>query len=234
MALRVGGTVAEILVVDDDPNLREVVSYALERAGFTVRTARDGREALAEVDRRAPDLVVLDVMMPEMDGLEVCRRIRAHGRLPIVFLSSRDEEVDRVLGLEMGGDDYLTKPFSTRELVARVKAVLRRAAPSDAMDAEQQVLSYEAVRLDPAARRVFVHETEVTLTVTEFELLRALLRAPGRVLRRDTLAEATYGVGHHVADRTLDSHVSRMRRKLRQAGCDPITAVRGVGYRLGG
>ncbi len=224
---------SEVLVVDDDPNLREVVSYALRREGFSVRTVRDGREALAEVERHAPDLVVLDVMMPEMDGLEVCRRIRAKGRLPIVFLSSRDEELDRVLGLEMGGDDYITKPFSTRELVARVKAVLRRAAPIEAPEAEQKPLSYQGLRLDPAARRVFVHDTEVTLTVTEFEMLAALLGAPGRVLRRSTLAEATYGVGHHVADRTLDSHVSRMRRKLRTAGMDPITAVRGVGYRLG-
>jgi len=223
----------DILVVDDDPNLREVVTYALSRAGFSVRTVRDGREALAEVDRHPPDLVVLDVMMPELDGLEVCRRIRAKGRLPIVFLSSRDEEVDRVLGLEMGGDDYITKPFSTRELVARVRAVLRRAAPPDPHETAEQALSWQGLRLDPASRRVFVNDAEVTLTATEFEMLRALLRAPGRVLRRDTLAEATYGPGHHVADRTLDSHVSRMRRKLRDAGIDPITAVRGVGYRLG-
>ncbi len=223
----------DILVVDDDPHLREVVTYALGRAGFTVRTVRDGREALAEVDRQPPDLVVLDVMMPELDGLEVCRRIRAKGRLPIVFLSSRDEEVDRVLGLEMGGDDYITKPFSTRELVARVKAVLRRVAPADPLESAEQALSFQSLRLDPAARRVFVSDAEVTLTATEFEMLRALMRSPGRVLSRETLSEATYGVGHHVADRTLDSHVSRMRRKLRDAGIDPITAVRGVGYRLG-
>ena len=223
----------DVLVVDDDPHLREVVTYALGRAGFSVRTVRDGREALAEVDRRPPDLVVLDVMMPELDGLEVCRRIRAKGRLPIVFLSSRDEEVDRVLGLELGGDDYITKPFSTRELVARVKAVLRRVAPVDPHESPEPALSFETLRLDAAARRVFVADTEVTLTATEFEMLRALLRSPGRVLTRSTLAEATYGVGHHVADRTLDSHVSRMRRKLRAAGLDPITAVRGVGYRLG-
>jgi len=223
----------DVLVVDDDPNLREVVSYALQRAGFSVRTVRDGREALAEVDRLPPDLVVLDVMMPELDGLEVCKRLRARGRLPIVFLSSRDEEVDRVLGLELGGDDYITKPFSTRELVARVRAVLRRAAPPDDPEKDAAPLSWDALRLDPAAHRVWVADREVILTATEFEMLRALLRAPGRVLRRETLAEATYGVGHFVADRTLDSHVSRMRRKLRQAGMDPISAVRGVGYRLG-
>jgi two-component system OmpR family response regulator len=223
----------DILVVDDDPHLREVVTYALGRAGFSVRTVRDGREALVEVDRRPPDLVVLDVMMPELDGLEVCRRIRAKGRLPIVFLSSRDEEVDRVIGLEMGGDDYITKPFSTRELVARVRAVLRRAAPLDPLEAEDTPLVWESLRLEPAARRVFVGEQEVILTATEFEMLAALLRSPGRVLRREVLAESTYGPGHHVADRTLDSHVSRMRRKLRASGVDPITAVRGVGYRLG-
>jgi two-component system OmpR family response regulator len=223
----------DVLVVDDDPHLREVVSYALQRDGFSVRTVRDGREALAEVDRLPPDLVVLDVMMPELDGLEVCKRLRARGRLPIVFLSSRDEEVDRVLGLELGGDDYITKPFSTRELVARVRAVLRRAAPPDDPEEDTAPLSWDALRLDPAAHRVWVADREVILTATEFEMLRALLRAPGRVLRRETLAEATYGVGHFVADRTLDSHVSRMRRKLRQAGIDPISAVRGVGYRLG-
>ena len=223
----------DVLVVDDDPHLREVVSYALQRAGFSVRSVRDGREALAEVDRLPPDLVVLDVMMPELDGLEVCKRLRARGRLPIVFLSSRDEEVDRILGLELGGDDYVTKPFSTRELVARVRAVLRRAAPSEDTEEEAAPLSWDALRLDSAAHRVWVADREVTLTATEFELLRALLRAPGRVLRREALAEATYGVGHFVADRTLDSHVSRMRRKLRQAGIDPISAVRGVGYRLG-
>ena len=222
----------DILVVDDDPHIREVVAYALERAGFSVRSVRDGRAALAEVDRRAPDLVVLDVMMPELDGLEVCRRIRSKGRLPIVFLSSRDEELDRVLGLEMGGDDYLTKPFSTRELVARIKAVLRRSAPPDEGEVLEPVLEVGFVRLDPPARRVFVDGNEVTLTATEFELLRALLKAPGRVLGRETLTEATYGVGHHLADRTLDSHVSRLRRKLRDAGADPIEAVRGVGYRV--
>ena len=221
-----------ILVVDDDPHLREVVTYALQRAGFQVSTVGDGRAALVEVDRSPPDLVVLDVMMPEMDGLEVCRRIRAKGRLPIVFLSSRNEEVDRVLGLEMGGDDYVTKPFSTRELVARVRAVLRRAQPPAPDELEEAILEVSALRLEPASRRVYVHGKEITLTATEFELLRALMRSPGRVLSRAALAEATYGAGHHVADRTLDSHVSRARRKLRGAGADPIEAVRGVGYRL--
>lgn len=221
-----------ILVVDDDPHLREVVTYALQRGGFQVHTVRDGRAALVEVQRNPPDLVVLDVMMPEMDGLEVCRRIRANGRLPIVFLSSRDEEVDRVLGLEMGGDDYVTKPFSTRELVARVKAVLRRAQPPAPEELAQTALEVGPIRLEPASRRVFVNDEEVTLTATEFELLRALMRSPGRVLSRAVLSEATYGSDHHVADRTLDSHVSRARRKLRKAGVDPIEAVRGVGYRL--
>lgn len=220
----------EILVVDDDPHLREVVTYALGRAGFTTRSARDGRHALAEVARSRPDLVVLDVMMPELDGLEVCRQLRASGRLPIVFLSSRDEEIDRVLGLEMGGDDYLTKPFSTRELVARVKAVLRRTAPAPELD--NTVLEVSSVRLDRAQHRAFVGATELTLTATEFELLAALLSHRDRVLSRSQLAEHTYGHGHHVADRTLDSHVSRLRRKLRAGGHDPIESVRGVGYRL--
>jgi two-component system OmpR family response regulator len=225
----------DVLVVDDDPHLREVVSYALSRAGFGVRTARDGLEALREVDRKAPDLVVLDVLMPELDGLETCRRLRAKGRLPIVFLSSRDEEIDRVLGLEMGGDDYLTKPFSPRELVARVKAVLRRAAPP-ADEAAPGPVALEAggLRLDLVGHRCFVGPAEVPLTVTEFAILEALMARPGRAFTREDLVDRAYGEGHHLADRTLDSHIRRIRHKLREHGLDPIETVHGLGYRFGG
>ena len=176
---------SRILVVDDDPRLREVVRYALSRAGFDVQEASDGAQALAAFraavsGSEAPDLIVLDVMMPEMDGLSVCREIRKDSEVPIVFLSSKDEELDRILGLELGGDDYVTKPFSPRELVSRVKAVLRRAKPREAPAQESEVLSAGGVRMDLGQFRVWGGETEVTLTVTEFRILQVLLRHPGR------------------------------------------------------
>ncbi|MEZ4236579.1 MAG: response regulator transcription factor [Myxococcota bacterium] len=217
-----------ILLVDDDPSLREVVRYALDRAGFDVIEAADGREALAAFARNAVDLVVLDVLMPEMDGLEVTREIRKGSQVPIVFLSSRGEEVDKVLGLEMGGDDYLAKPFSPRELVSRIKAVLRRTRPAQ----EQAVVEAAQVKLDTEAFRVWAAETEVTLNVTEFRILEVLVRRPGRVFTRDELVQRAYEGPHHVSDRTLDSHVRRIRQKLREGGLDPIETVHGLGFRL--
>lgn len=226
--------VQKVLVVDDDPHLREVVRYALTRGGFTVTEASSGAEALRLYRASAPDLVVLDVVMPELDGIETCRELRKLGRTPIVFLSSRDEELDRVLGLEMGGDDYLTKPFSTRELVARVKAVLRRATPEPAPANAEPVLEAAGITLDPAAHRVWAGEAEVVLTVTEFSLLRVLMTRPGRVYTREELTDRAYGEGHHLAERTLDSHVRRIRQKFRDHGLDPVETVHGLGYRLGG
>lgn len=223
-----------ILVVDDDARLREVVRYALDRAGFAVEEARDGREALERFAASPPDLLVLDVLMPELDGLEVCRRIRQKSELPIVFLSSRDEELDRVLGLELGGDDYLTKPFSPRELVSRVKAVLRRArpAPRPPDAAEPAPLRAAGLLLDPGTHRVYVGEQEVVLTVTEFNILQVLMSRPGRVRTRDELVDMAYEGPHHISDRTLDSHIRRIRQKLREQGLDPIETVHGLGYRL--
>ena len=221
----------EILIVDDDPRLREVVRYALSREGYAVREAGDGLAALAAIEERAPDLVVLDVLTPELDGIEVCRRIRAESELPVVFLSSRGEELDRVLGLELGGDDYMTKPFSPRELVSRVKAVLRRTqrrAP-----AEDEHITAAGLRLDSAQHRVWTSAgSELTFTATEFRLLRVLMKRPGRVYSRDALMEQAYDGNHHVSGRTLDSHMRRIRQKLREAGLDPIETVHGVGYRL--
>jgi two-component system OmpR family response regulator len=222
-----------ILVVDDDPHLREVVRYALARQGFTVFEATNGLEALQRVAAAQPDLVVLDVVMPELDGIETCRRLRQSSRVPIVFLSSRDEELDRVLGIELGGDDYLTKPFSTRELVARVKAVLRRTTPDATPAPREDVLRVGAVRLDPVEHRVFAHTEEVVLTVTEFAILRALMRRPGKVYTREELTELAYGEKYHLAERTLDSHVRRIRAKFRDHGLDPVETVFGLGYRLG-
>ncbi len=219
----------KILVADDDPALREVVRYTLDRAGYQVIEASDGRKALDLFSRAAPDLVVLDVTMPEKDGLEVCRAIRATSRVPVLFLSSRGEEVDKVLGLELGGDDYLTKPFSPRELASRVKALLRRAS---APVPEPTVVEAGPVRLDTEGYRCTAAGRDVELTVTEFRLLEVLVRRPGRVFTRDELVERAYEGPHHVSDRTLDSHVRRIRAKLREAGLDPIETVHGLGFRF--
>lgn len=223
---------SEILVVDDDGHIREVVRFALERAGHSVREAADGRAALQAFAQRAPDLIVLDIVMPEADGLTTCRELRKHSRVPIIFLSSRDDELDRVLGLELGGDDYISKPFSPRELVARVSAVLRRLQP-DAVPAPSAAgLECGSLRLDLIRHRCQVRDRELVLTVTEFELLRVLLSAPGRVFERAQLINQAYGDDHHVTERTVDSHVRRLRKKLADAGVDPIETVYGIGYRL--
>ena len=223
---------ADILLVDDDPSLREVVRYALTRAGFTVREASNGVAALASFTASTPDMIVLDVLMPEMDGMEVCREVRTTSQVPILFLSSRGEELDRVLGLELGGDDYVTKPFSPRELVSRVKAVLRRTKPAEA--APGDVLAVGDVKLDRSAYRVWAAGCEVSLTVTEFRILEVLIRRPGRVFERAELVELAYPGPHHVSDRTLDSHIRRIRQKLREAGSDRIETVHGLGFRFQG
>jgi two-component system OmpR family response regulator len=219
----------KILVVDDDPNLRGLVGLALERAGFTVVTAADGQVALMQAAREAPDLIVLDQGLPEVDGLEVCRRIRARSEVPIIFLTARDDELDRILGLELGADDYVTKPFSPRELVARVKAILKRVNGSGPTVLRQGLLA-----LDPGRHACTVGETEVMLTATELAILRTLMQTPGRVTGRVTLVDAVWGPGSPVSDRTLDSHLRNLRGKLAAAGCaDAIETLHGVGLRMG-
>jgi two-component system OmpR family response regulator len=221
-----------VLVVDDDPHLREIVRFALEQGGFRVEEAADGREALARVQRAVPALIVLDIMMPELDGLAVCREVRRQHELPIVFLSSRDDEVDRILGLELGGDDYLTKPFSPRELVARVKAVLRRARPSPTPEPDAPRMQERGpLRMDPERWRAWWSEREVVLTVTEFQLLATLLRVPGKVFTRDELMTRVYD-DVVVSDRTIDSHIRRVRQKFTAVGGEVIETVHGLGYRL--
>ena len=223
---------ADILVVDDDGHIREVVRFALERAGHAVREADDGGAALRAFAERPPDLIVLDIVMPEEDGLATCREIRKQSRVPIIFLSSRDDEIDRVLGLELGGDDYVSKPFSPRELVARVAAVLRRTTAAAAEPARVRLLQSGRLRLDLDRHRCEFDGRELVLTVAEFDLLRVLLSAPGRVFERAQLIERAYGGEHHVTERTIDSHVRRLRKKLGDVGVDPIETVYGVGYRL--
>ena len=223
-----------ILVVDDDSNLREIVRFALEKEGFPSVPAADGQEALARFAADRPGLVILDIMMPEVDGTEVCREIRRTSNVPIVFLSSRDEELDRILGLELGGDDYVTKPFSPRELVARVKAVLRRttAAGAPPEPSEGRALAWGGLRLDLVSYRAYWRDREVVLTAMEFALLRVLLAHPQKVFTRDELIDRAYEDATVVSDRTIDSHVRRVRRKFAAAGCDPIDTVTGFGYRM--
>jgi two-component system, OmpR family, response regulator len=225
--------VARILVVDDDAHIRDVVRFALEKAGHRVSEAADGKAALVEFARSPADLVVLDILMPELDGLEVCRELRRSSAVPILFLSSRDEELDRVLGLELGADDYVVKPFSPRELVARVKGILRRAQRSaSAEPAAPEVIERGALRVDVERHTCSWAGREIALTVTEFELLHSLLGMPGKVYTREELVERAYGAGHHITDRTVDSHVRRIRKKFKQCGADPIETVYGLGYRL--
>jgi two-component system OmpR family response regulator len=225
--------VATILVADDDAHIREVVRYALERAGHRVIEAADGPSALVEFSKQSVDLAVLDIVMPGTDGLDVCRSIREQSEIAILFLSSRDDELDRILGLEMGADDYVTKPFSPRELVARVKAMLRRtsAGRHEAIE-EESVLRYGPLTLDPQRHRCSWNDEEIFLTATEFMLLRSLLVHPERVCSRSDLVERAYGHGHHITERTVDSHVRRIRKKFSRFSADPIETVFGVGYRM--
>lgn len=222
---------ASILVADDDPHIRDVIGFALGRAGMTTALARDGAEALALVRRGAFDLAVLDIGMPEMDGLALCAEIRRGSQLPILFLSARDEEVDRVLGLEIGGDDYLTKPFSPRELVARIKAILKRSRPAPEPDV---ALRHGRLAIDAEARRAEFGGAAVGLTALEFAILLALMARPRMAFTRDRILDAAYGVGAAVSDRTVDSHIRNIRAKLLAAGCrDAVETVHGVGFRLG-
>lgn len=222
-----------ILVVDDDPHIRDVVRFAFEKTGMNISIAQDGKEALRQFDRTIHDLVVLDIGMPEMDGLEVCRQIRKTAETPILFLSARDEEIDRILGLEIGGDDYVTKPSSPRELVARVNAILRRARSAPPPQ-ESKTFSHGRLAIDTDARIARFEDSEVALTALEFSILRALLARPGFVFTRELILDAAYAGNIHVADRTIDSHVRNIRAKMAAAGCESvIETVHGVGFRLG-
>lgn len=224
-----------VLVVDDEAHIREVVQYALEKDGYRVTAVSDGAAALAAVERGGVDLVVLDVMIPHLDGLEVCRRIRTSGRTPILFLSARAEEIDRIVGLEVGGDDYLTKPFSPRELVARVRAVLRRADPAPApAESKKSLLCHGAVQIDLERHEVRCGSEIVALTPTELGVLAALLERPGVVLSRGQLMQRAYPYDNHITERTIDTHVRRIRAKFRAHGEDPIATVHGVGYKAAG
>ncbi|MBY5838923.1 response regulator (plasmid) [Rhizobium leguminosarum] len=223
-----------ILVVDDEPHIRDVICFALERAGLAWMAARNGTEAMTAFRRGNIDLIILDIGMPDMDGLEVCRQIRKTSALPILFLSARDEEIDRVLGLEIGGDDYVTKPFSPRELVARVKAILKRSSNEAGLDRRHATLVAGELSLDRRGRTVMFGESTIAMTALEFAILDALLSRPDMVFSREQLMAAAYGAGTYVADRTIDSHIRNIRAKFLAVGGSAIIAtVHGIGFKLG-
>jgi len=227
-----------ILVVDDDPQIRDILGMALERAGFDAIMARDGAEGLRQARTSSPDLAVLDIGLPEMDGLELCKAIRRDSELPILFLTARDDEVDRIIGLELGGDDYVTKPFSPRELVARVRAILKRVGSSSEASASEDQgassLKIGQLTLMPESHVCLVGEENVTLTSTELSILEKLMSRPTQVFSRPALVDAIWGPGMVVSDRTLDSHLRNLRSKLADAGCsDAIETLHGVGLRMG-
>ena len=219
-----------ILIVDDDLHIREVIRVALKKAGMTVFEARDGKEALTRFTGDRPDLIILDIGMPEFDGLDVCREIRKSSDVPILFLSARDDEIDRVLGLEIGGDDYVTKPFSPRELVARVNVILRRMVSKTSVAA----LSQGGLSVDAEQHIAEFAGTPLRLTAIEFGILRAFLTRPTLVFSREQIMSAAYQLNIQVSDRTIDSHIRNIRAKLSAVNCDNvIETIHGVGFKLG-
>jgi DNA-binding response OmpR family regulator len=225
-----------ILLVDDEQSLQTLLSYPLRKDGYDVVQATDGREALARFGEQTFDLVVLDVMMPKLDGLEVCKRLRARSTVPIIMLTAKTEEIDKVLGLELGADDYITKPFSLREFRSRVRAALRRAGMSRDREElpEDQVLEVRDLRIDPAKRTVTAREEQIKLTFVEFEILNALAHNPGRVFTREMLLTRIWGDSAFRDPRTIDVHIRHLREKLERDPKAPefLFTVRGVGYRF--
>ncbi len=223
------GGPSEILVVEDEASIASFVSLYLKNAGYEVRTAENGTDALAAVQSREPALIILDLMLPDLDGIEVCRRVRQRSDVPILMLTARDEDVDKIIGLEVGADDYLTKPFNPRELVARVKSILRRVTP-ERREAQGERIVHGDLIIDAGRREVTVKGVEVQLAPKEFELLWELLDHRGLVLTRDQLLERVWGYTFAGDTRTVDVHVRQVRRKLGEAA--PIVTVWGVGYKV--
>ena len=224
-----------ILIVEDEASLADSIRYNLEREGYEVDVVLDGRDALRLARRNPPDLVLLDLMLPEMPGLDVCRALRAESNVPIIIVTAKDAEADRVVGLEVGADDYVTKPFSMRELIARVSANLRRAAMSVATDdATKDVLAGGPLRLDIARHEATVRGTAVEFRPKEFELLSTFLRRMGRLLTREFLIEEVWGPGYYGDMKTLDVHIRRIRKKIEEDPHRPahLVTVRGLGYKF--
>lgn len=224
-------TMSTILVVEDEESVRELVRMYLENEGFRVETASDGEEALNKVKANTPDLIILDIMLPKFDGWTVCREVKKTSNVPIIMLSARTEEFDRVLGLELGADDYIPKPFSPREMVARVRAVLRRTSASP--EATGRVITYRGLTIDRDANRVVIRDKEVAMTPREFELLWFLACHPGRVYSREQLLEEVWGYEYLGDGRTVDTHIKRLREKLHADGeVTYIKTVWGRGYKF--
>ena len=223
-----------ILVVDDEQSYRDALTVALEQEGFTVATAADGAEALVVFERVKPALILLDVMLPQTSGIDVCRQIRTRSQVPIIMVTARDAEIDAVVGLEVGADDYVSKPFRLRELVARVRAALRRGRPAEDGAAVDDVIEVGDVRVDVARHEVVVRGEVVALPLKEFELLEVLMHNAGRVLTRDVLIDRVWGADYFGDTKTLDVHVKRLRAKIEEDPAVPtrIVTVRGVGYRF--
>ena len=223
-----------ILVVEDEESFVEALTVGLKREGFRVRVARDGREALELFDLVQPDLVLLDVMLPLISGVDVCREIRSHSRVPIIMVTAKTSEIDTVVGLEIGADDYVSKPYRLRELVARMRAALRRAPPPSPATASPGTLEVGEVCLDPERHEVFVRGEPVTLPLKEFELLAVLLENAGRVLTRDVLIDRVWGADYVGDTKTLDVHIKRLRAKVEVDPSKPrnIVTIRGLGYKF--
>jgi DNA-binding response OmpR family regulator len=230
----VADRLARILLVDDEQSIQTLLSYPLRRDGYEVVQATDGRQALDRFDEQSFDLVVLDLMLPKLDGVEVCRRMRSHSQVPIIMLTAKGDEIDKVVGLEMGADDYITKPFSMREFRSRVKAALRRSRMPGARQAVAEPIDSGELHIDFERRTVAVRATAVRLTFVEFEILAALARAPGRVLSRETLLEHVWGDSDYRDPRTVDVHIRHLREKIERESRSPeyLLTVRGVGYRF--
>jgi two-component system response regulator RegX3 len=224
-----------ILLVDDEPLITDSLTYSLQREGFEVEAVADGLSAIEAVERVNPDLIVLDLMLPDISGFEVCRRLRTTTSTPVIMLTARGEEIDRVLGLEVGADDYLAKPFSFRELLARIQSTLRRVA-LDRQSSEAQPMSLRQLSLDPIARRVFKEEKELQLSAREFDLLEILMKNAGRAMSRDDLLKLVWGDEWVGDSRTLDVHIRWLRLKIEDDPASPkyIQTVRGYGYRFAG
>jgi len=222
-----------ILVVDDEQSYRDALAVALQREGFLVETAADGPDAIERFDAARPALVLLDVMLPKISGIDVCRELRARSRVPIIMVTARNAEIDAVVGLEVGADDYVTKPFRLRELIARVRASLRRVPAGDDEDRGLDILEIDDVRLDAGRHEVYVRGNPVALPLKEFELLELLMSNAGRVLTRDVLIDRVWGPNYFGDTKTLDVHVKRLRSKIESDPTNPkrIITVRGVGYR---
>ncbi len=221
-----------VLVVDDDPHILDVIVFALEKQSFKTLSANNGVAAVAMVEKYKPDLIIMDVMMPEMSGLDACKLIRQKHDIPIIFVSAMNDEVDMIVGLELGGDDYICKPFSPRQLIARVRAVFRRIKQTnvDTLSKDKQ-FSLGLLNIDKCKYKVYWDEQEVVLTVTEFNLLNTLASYPGKVFSRDELLELAYD-NVIVSDRTIDSHIRRVRAKFASINAYPIETVHGAGYKL--